>query len=327
VFPNVSQAAESHFTLLEPARYVSARDAREAALSDSQAGQGGYLANPLIVDCFAAMEYLYTGGRYENEPIRFRLRSPLNTEPGKKYPLIVWFHGRGERGEDNARQLAHLQSSMHFFAGSNQQDFFMLATQCPGDNDQWLRSMSQVSKGDAPMTIAGEIMEALLREFPIDENRISAAGLSSGATAAWEFVRRSPRLLAAIGPCSGNPLRDARPEEYLVPAIWAFVNRGDATVSTQDATVFVEAINSGGGNAFLTVYNAEGHDTWTRAKRQENLIGWLILQSLVTPGPPQGVVCRPLTATQQFTRFGLPTIIITACIILFFLGRRKEVDL
>jgi predicted esterase len=326
VLPNVTQAAESRITLLEPAKFVSAHDAREAGKQASKPGEGGYLAEPKIIDCFAAMEYHYTGGRYEHEPIRFRLRTPLKMEPNKKYPMIVWFHGRGESGDDNSRQLAHLQLAMEFFAGPNQQDFFMLATQCPGDNNQWTRSMSPDGKGDAPMTIAGEIMEAVLREFPVDENRLSCFGFSSGGTGSWEFGRKSPRKLAALGSCSGNPVKEAQPEEYLGPSIWAFVNTGDAAVPSDDAAVFVEGINTGGGNAFLSIYDAEGHDSWTRAMRVEKVFGWLILQSLDKPGPPQGFVCRPpLTMTQQLTRFGLPAIVIVACAIPLFIRRKKEV--
>jgi predicted esterase len=325
-FPNGLHAAENRIVLLEPAKFVSAKDAQEAAKGESPAGHGGFLAVPIIVDCFAAMEYRYTGGCHENEPIKFRLRSPLTIEPDKKYPLIVWFHGLGESGSDNRHQLAHMQASMEFFAGPNQQDFFMLATQCPGNNNLWTRSLSSEGKGDAPITIAAEIMEALLREYPVDENRISACGLSSGSTAAWEFGRMSPRRLAALGACSGNPMDDAKPEEYLGLSIWAFVNKGDDGVSSEDAIVFVEAINTGGGNAFLSLYDADGHNTWTRALQEEKLIGWLILQSLTKPGPPQGVVCRPLTPVQQFTRFGLPVLIIVACAIPLLFERRKNIQ-
>jgi len=324
LLPNTIQAAG--ITLLEPAKFVSAHDAKEAGKNESQPGEGGFLAEPKIVDCFAAMEYHYTGGRYDNEPVKFRLRMPLHIEPGKKYPMIVWFHGRGEKGDDNTRQLAHLQLAMEFFAGPNQQDFFMLATQCPEDNDQWQRSLSSDGKGDAPVTIAGEIMEAVLREFPVDENRISAFGFSSGGTGSWEFGRKSPRKLAALGSCSGNPVREAKPEEYLGPAIWAFVNSQDPGVPSEDAVVFTEAINTGGGNAFLSLYEASGHDTWTRAMREEKIIGWLILQSLEKPGPPQGVICRPLTGRQQFTYFVLPVLVIAACAVPLFFKRRKEVN-
>jgi predicted esterase len=327
MFQNMGQAAENRITLLEPAKFVSTQEAREAGQQESRAGEGGgYLAEPKIIDCFAAMEYQYTGGRYDNAPIRFRLRTPLKMKPGKKYPLIVWFHGRGESGNDNSRQLAHLQQAMEFFAGQNQQDFFMLATQCPGDNNQWTRSLSSEGKGDAPMTIVCEIMEAVLREYPVDENRISSLGLSSGGTGSWEFGRQSPRKLAALCSCSGNPVKESRPEEYLGPAIWSFVNQGDTSVSSEDAVVFVDGINTGGGNAFLSIYNASSHDSWTHAMREEKILGWLILQSLERPGPPQGVVCRPpLTGRQQFMRFVLPVLLMTACTVSLFLRQKKEV--
>ncbi len=316
-------AAESRFTLLEPAKFVSEKDARQAATRESIAVGSGYYADPQIVDCFAAMEYRYTGGRYENKPIPFRLRCPQAVEPGKKYPLIVWFHGRGESGDDNSRQLAHLQIAMEFFAGKNQRDFFVLATQCPGDNNQWTRSLEPEGKGDAPMTIAGEIMEALLQEYPIDPNRLSACGFSSGGTGAWEFGRKSPRRLAALGACSGNPVKAATPEEYLGPAIWAFNNIGDAGVSSEEATLFIEAINSGGGNAFLSLYDQSGHNSWTKAMREEKIIGWLILQSLEKQGPPQGIICRPLSQTSQFALFGLPVLIIVSSVVLPLLRRRR----
>ena len=120
-------------------------------------------------------------------------------------------------------------------------------------------------------------------------------------------------------------MNDAKPEEYLGIAIWAFVNKEDAGVSSEDAILFIDAINSGGGDAYLSLYDATGHDTWSRALREEKLIGWLILQSLERPGPPQGMICRaPLTPTQQFMYFGLPVLIITACAMSLFFGRRKE---
>ncbi|MDO5554816.1 MAG: alpha/beta hydrolase-fold protein [Planctomycetia bacterium] len=317
-------AAEPRIVVLEEAKYVSASEARDAGKMTSQAGQGGFLANASIVDCFAAMEYKYTGGRYDNEPIHFRLRGPAQIEPGKKYPMIIWLHGRGESGSDNTRQLAHLQLAMEFFAGPHQRNFFMLATQCPGDNSQWTHSLSQEGKGDAPMTVTAEIVEALLHEYPIDATRLSVFGFSSGGTGAWEYARKSPHKLAALGACSGNPVAGARPEEYLGPAIWAFNNTGDAAVSADDAVIFIDGVNSAGGNAYLSLYKAAGHDTWTRAMREEKIIGWLILQSLEKGGPPQGMVCRPLTKTQQITMFALPVVIMIVCSVSLLRNRRKE---
>ncbi|MGL6193705.1 MAG: hypothetical protein ACRC2T_02645, partial [Thermoguttaceae bacterium] len=104
---------------------------------------GGYVANTSVVDCFTAMSYQYTGGRYVNETINFRLRMPEKTISGKKYPLLIWLHGVGESGDDNTRQLSHIQSTIEFLAGKNSMDFYLLATQCPADNTSWATSISQ----------------------------------------------------------------------------------------------------------------------------------------------------------------------------------------
>jgi predicted peptidase len=91
--------------LAEQAKRVSERDVKKASQSESEKNaDGGYNANIRVIDCFAAMEYHYTGGRYVDEPIRFRMYSPEKILLNKKYPLIIWFHGIGESGEDNTRQ-------------------------------------------------------------------------------------------------------------------------------------------------------------------------------------------------------------------------------
>ncbi len=160
----------------------------------------GYVSVKSVVDCFDEMSYNYTGGRYNNEEIKFRLRSPNNIKLHKKYPLVVWFHGKGESGDDNRRQLAHLQYTLEFLVGPKSLDFFMLVTQCPKDNPYWNTSVSQEGKGDAPVTIAMEIFEHLIEEYPIDKSMISTFGQCSGAVGSWELIKKYPELIAAVTP-------------------------------------------------------------------------------------------------------------------------------
>jgi poly(3-hydroxybutyrate) depolymerase len=323
ISPETLFAAEPSVLMVEPAKQVSAGAARTAAQKTSQQAStdGGFMAEQEIVDCFAVMEYCYTGGQHRDHPIRFRMRMPTIIKPDQTYPLIVWFHGQGERGDDNTRQLSHLQYSMEFFAGRTQKDFFMIALQYPSNDAQWTGFVSTRGKGNSPLTITGEILEAVIHEFPVDEDRISVAGLSSGGINAWNFIHRHPRRFAALGVISAQPPKNVDAEVFLSPVIWAFHNRNDEGTPSDETERFLDTINAHGGNAFLTLYEDSGHDAWTRAMQEHKIISWLILQNLARPGPPQGLICRSLSLSQQFVMFGLPVLLIALILVQQFIRK------
>jgi predicted peptidase len=309
--------------LLEEARQVSERDIRKASLSESEKNvDGGYNAHINVIDCFAAMSYRYTGGRYHNEEIRFRLRSPESLVPNKKYPLLVWLHGAGESGDDNKRQLAHMQATIEFLVGDNKVDFYLLATQCPADNQVWNNSISNEGKGDAPLTIMKEIFDILLEEYPIDRNRISFYGQCSGAHGAWSFLEKYPELVSAITAFSTIPpagfVWDKR---YRKTSFWAFNNLDDTGVPVDPMQKFVKQINDSGGLGYLTVRETGGHDTWTEALKKDKVVGWMILQDLQKGGPPAGAICSHRTVGEVFWLFGLPIGAIL-CVIPFYFRKR-----
>jgi len=317
----ILQAAETprKIILIEEAKRVDERDIREASRSESEKNtDGGYNANASVIDCFAAMEYRYTGGRYVDEPIRFRMLSPEEIKPGKKYPLVIWFHGVGESGKSNTRQLAHLQSTIEYLAGKNKLDFFMIVTQCPADNTSWSNSISDVGKGDASLTIAEEILEAVLEEYPIDQNRLGILGICSGGDAAWQLVAKHPGRFAAMVACSSTS--SGNPNDFVKTAVWAFNNKGDGD-SWKTVNLFVESINAAGGNAYATLKDGGSHDSWSNALYKEKVLGWMVLQSLEKRGPPQGVICYHRTTKQVFLLFGLPIMAILCMIPLFYRNR------
>ena len=314
----VASAEEGRLRMITPNHPVTDADVHETLRLSSQGGHNRY---PHLVRCFAVMEYRYTGGRYEEENIRFRLHRPRTMQPGQKYPMIVWLHGRGDADDENERQLTHVQSMIDLLAGKKAEDFFVLAVSCPEDNRHWMRSTVADAKGDAPITVTSEIMEAIIAEYPIDPNKIGVFGISSGANCAWEYVRRNPNRLAAMVACSGEPPSDVLPDDFLNTAVWSFANRFDLSVPYADTQQFIDAINADGGNAYQTVYDASGHDSWTHAMRRDKAIHWLLLQSRDRPGPPPGVVCRPLSVRNQLVMFALPTLLILTVAIL---GRKKR---
>ena len=315
-----AENASRKIIIVEEAKRVSARDIRKASTSESEKNaDGGYNANVNVVDCFAAMEYRFTGGRYVDEQIKFRMLFPDEMKPGKKYPLVIWFHGVGESGEDNTRQLSHVQSTIEYLAGKNKLDFFMIVTQCPSDNTTWETSISSEGKGDAPMTILEEIMNTAINEYPIDENRLSVFGLCSGGSAAWNIVAKRPGKFAAMVACTASPV-SISVQDFRNTAVWAFTNKDDP-VPWETVERFVNAINADGGKAHVTLKETGGHDAWSNALRNEKVIGWMILQDLQKGGPPMGVICYHRTTGQVFLLFGLPVIAIL-CVIPFYRRNR-----
>jgi predicted peptidase len=297
---------------------ISKQEIAEAATEESKKhADDGYLANPRATDCFDALGYRYTGGRYNNELIRFRLRCPPKIEPGKKYPLIVWFHGKGESGDDNERQLAHLQYTLPFLAGTKSLDFFMLVTQCPKDNPYWDTSVSQEEKGDAPFTIAAEIFERILDEYPIDKMRISTFGQCSGSVGSWKLIQKYPDLVSAIASiCAPPPI--GSPVTNVI--ISAFNCTGDPNVPIQPMRDYVKKVNAAGGNAHITEIESNSHDAWTPALSQYKVIAWMITQKKDSMfNPPPGVVLDGRTWRQSFVYFGIPI-----CCMLPFLAARMR---
>lgn len=275
---------------------------------------GGYVADKIVVDCFAEKTYRYTGGRYENELIRYRFRSPKRIVPGQKYPLVVWLHGKGESGDENTRQLSHVQATMEFLDGENELDFFVLATQCPKDNRDWTNSVSPDGKGDAPVTILNEILDAVLGEHPIDRNRIGLVGLCSGGGGAWPLLEARPGFFSGVVVFSTAPPTGFDwNEQYRNTSLWAFTNLDDTAVSTPEMRRFVKQVNRSGGLAHLTTRESGGHDSWTEAMRSDKVIAWLIHRDLQHRSPPPGLVMHVRAdGKKPFLYFGLPLVLIGA---------------
>ena len=55
------------------------------------------------LSAFARREYTSSDG----SKLLYRILLPENYERTKKYPLVLFLHGAGERGSDNEKQLIH----------------------------------------------------------------------------------------------------------------------------------------------------------------------------------------------------------------------------
>ncbi len=82
---------------------------RQAALAIAASLAAGVVGcDPDVYQVYQAKTYFanLSNGREFNLP--YRLMSPESLEPGKRYPLVLFLHGAGQRGSDNSLQLTSL---------------------------------------------------------------------------------------------------------------------------------------------------------------------------------------------------------------------------
>ena len=68
---------------------------------------------------------------YETDTLNYRILKPLNYDSSKKYPVHLFLHGAGERGNDNESQLIH--GSNLFLKENNRKKYpsFVIFPQSP----------------------------------------------------------------------------------------------------------------------------------------------------------------------------------------------------
>jgi poly(3-hydroxybutyrate) depolymerase len=287
-------------------RRFSAKDVRKLVeMEDKRTGGHGSTPHPVLVYCFEERSFQYTGGKYNNAEIKYRLHVPKKISFGKKYPLVVHLHGVGESGSDNTLSLAHLHSTLPMMVGPEQEDFFLLVLQCPRDNRVW--TFRPTKDGNLDILVAA--MEHVIANNPIDEQRLSTFGLSSGGDGVWRLLVAHPEKFAAAVPTSSGATRDIQqPASLAQTAIWTFRNQNDGSADVTSVREAMRVINGTGGYMKLTEFSQGGHAAWRNAMDECNCVSWMIAQKRggwFNP-PPEREFYRSRSLFNCFFAFFLP---------------------
>ena len=221
----------------------------------------------------------------EGKPVEFRYRllRPDTLEPGKRYPLILFLHGAGERGSENFRQLKFLPAWLAEPAAKAKHPCFLMAPQCR-EGHTWAdvdwsneKSSPQTPEPTVDMAAAVAALDATLRDEPIDTDRIFLTGLSMGGYGVWDLATRMPDRFAAILPvCGGGDERVAANIAAL--PIWCFHGDADTAVPVQRSRAMIAAVRAAGGRPIYSELVGVGHDSWTPAYRNAFVLDWLFSQ-------------------------------------------------
>jgi predicted esterase len=214
--------------------------------------------------------------------LKYQMAMPSKVESGKKYPLVIFLHGSGERGLHNTE---HMKNGVHAFCEQwvrEQYPHYLLAPQCPpdyrwsGSNLDWPNVLP-----DQPTPIVQRLMaliEHTLQANPqIDRERIYITGLSMGGFGTFDLLMRRPDLFAA-----GLPVCGGADPRYLdrikhIP-LWVFHGGLDDVVLPRCSREPVAALQKLGAPIKYTEYSTLYHDIWNVTYYNPETLKWLFQQ-------------------------------------------------
>ena len=310
--------ADPSIRLVKPGQELTEEEIRkaESAPSIQWDSQDGYRANEEVIKASSIMTFVPPPPFEGKEPISFRAFIPKAIREGRKYPMVVWVHGAGESKDDNESQLAHLQSSIRFLV---ENEIFLIAVQVSEATGSWGSAIPGRTDKASPLDLLDSLIETFPKEYPVDPKRISLFGICSGAMASWELIHRHPNRYSGFVACSSA----APPppyDDYISLPIWMMNNRLDWDVWS-DNTPLMTYINNRNGDFLCSVFNKEGHDTWTNAQKEDHALEWLTRQKQGGFPFPRHVIVRNRSIGESFLFFGLPITVIILLIILHILCR------
>jgi len=190
---------------------------------------------------------------------KYLLYLPNDYSKEEKYPLLVFLHGAGERGDD--LELVKIHGPPKLIEAGHVFPFIIVSPQVP--LDEWWSP-------DTVVWLTEEIME----KYNVDTERVYLTGLSMGGFGTWRTVTKYPEMYAAIAPIcgGGDPAKAHRIKD--IP-IWVFHGAKDDIVPLKRSEEMYEALKEYGKIEF-TVYPEANHDSWTETYEKPKLYEWLL---------------------------------------------------
>ncbi len=219
---------------------------------------------------------------------RYQVYVPAEWTAKQKWPVVLSLHGSGERGNDgvfsteNGIGRAIRRNAKAF-------PFVVVFPQCPNSAywvDKAMQEMAMVA------------LEAAIKEFGGDRQRVYVTGLSMGGYGTWEMAMRYPKYFAAIAPVCGalrgstmlpdlhsrqadldaeDPYAAAAKKIGNVP-VWIFHGAKDPVIPVEESRRMAEALKAAGGNVRYNEYPDATHNAWDRAYAEPEFVKWMLAQ-------------------------------------------------
>jgi predicted esterase len=217
---------------------------------------------------------------------RFQIYLPeeFRRDEHKSWPILLFLHGRGERGSEGMFQT-QIGLPLAIRDHPERWPFVIVMPQCLFTNfwtDQEMLNMAMAA------------LDQEVAEFHTDPARTYLTGLSMGGYGAWELAKQYPRRWAAIAIAAGGPFWSYAPDRWkqssTMPAdyarvvghtpLWMFHGSEDNVVPPRESELMYNAVKANGGHVRLWIYQGLHHDSWARAYNEPELPKWLLAHRL-----------------------------------------------
>jgi predicted peptidase len=180
----------------------------------------------------------------------------------QKWPLMLFLHGAGERGDDT--NLVKKHGPPKLIDQGKEFPFIIVSPQCPL-NSWWPEQVDALTA----------LLDEVQAKYAVDPDRVYLTGLSMGGFGSWTLATRYPKRFAAVAPICGGGDRYLASRLRDVP-VWAFHGGKDPVVPVQASKDMVEALKKAGGDVQLTIYPEAQHDSWTETYNNPKLYEWFL---------------------------------------------------
>jgi predicted peptidase len=223
-----------------------------------------------------------------SDTMPYRLLLPDNYDATKKYPVIFFLHGAGERGNDNEKQLVH--GAKLFLKDDVRKNFpaIIVFPQCAANsfwsnvdikmvNGKRTFSFQEAGEPTIAMKLAQELLMNIMKTYPVVKKQVYVGGLSMGGMGTFEIVRRNPKLFAAAIPiCGGGNATTA--SALKKTKWWIFHGGKDDVVPPKLSEDMVNALKEVKASVKFTLYPNANHNSWDSAFAEPDLLSWLFAQ-------------------------------------------------
>ncbi len=192
----------------------------------------------------------------------YLIHTPPGYEEQDAWPLLLFLHGAGERGDD--LELVKFHGPPKLIDQGQPFPFVVVSPQCL--QDRWWEPIELIA-----------LLDEIESKYRIDADRVYVTGLSMGGFGTWELAAYAPDRFAAIVPICGGGEKFWMKRITHVPT-WIIHGGKDTGVPPERSHALLEELREKGGNVRMTIAPQTGHLVWTSAYNNPELYGWLLQQ-------------------------------------------------